>query len=220
MENILGNIVNDSTRNFILEHTHIHMSNDLKKIYEYALENRIPIIDKEVQSILKMFLSVKKPKKILEFGTAIGFSSLLMYEELKGNVSIVTMERDKQRINVAKNNFKLFNCEDKIKILEGDCFENIKLQNDNYDFIFVDSSKSHYKKIFDSCIQNLNKDGIMVFDNIMYKGMIVSDELVERRKKTIVKNMRNFIQDIVKDENYFVSILPIGDGVMILRRNN
>lgn len=217
---MLGNIVNDFTREFILNNINLKMSKELRKIEQYAYENNVPIIDKEVQNFLSILINVKKPRKILEFGTAIGFSALFMYEQLKSEVNILTMERDEERIKIAKENFKIFNCENNIKILEGDCFDNMKLLNEEYDFIFVDSSKSHYMKIFNSCIQNLSKDGIMFFDNIMYKGMVLSDSLVEKRKKTIVKNMRNFIQDIVKDENYCVSLLPIGDGVMILRRNN
>lgn len=216
----MGNIVNDYTRKFILDNINLNMSKELKEIEDYAHKHNVPIIDKEVQNILRMLLYVKKPKKILEFGTAIGFSSLFMYEQLNGDVSIVTMERDLERINIAKKNFELFNCQNKIEILEGDCFENIKYLKDDFDLIFVDSSKSHYDKIFHSCIQNLNKNGIIVFDNVMYKGMVLSDDLVEKRKKTIVKNMRKFIQDIVKDKNYLTSLLPIGDGIMILRRFN
>lgn len=216
----MDNIVRDYVREFMLNNINLHISDELSVIRDYALENNVPIIDIEVQNLINMLFSIKKPEKILEFGTAIGFSALFMYEILDGNVLITTMERDEKRIDIAKQNFKLFNCSEKIKLIEGDCFENIKYIGDKYDFIFIDSSKSHYEKLFNICIQNLNMGGIIVFDNILYKGMVASDDLVIKRKKTIVKNMRNFVKNIVRDKNFLTLLLPIGDGVMILRRKN
>ncbi len=216
----MGNIVNDYIKDFIIENMNLELSNELKDIEKYAIDNYVPIIDKEVQNFIKMFLDITKPKKILEFGTAIGFSAIFMYEQLKGNVHITTMERDEERIKIAKNNFKLYGCEENINLIEGDCFENIDKISDTFDLIFVDSSKSHYKNLFDKSIHKLNENGIIIFDNILYKGMIASDDLVQKRKKTIVKNMRFFIQDIVNKKEFFTLLLPIGDGVMILRRKN
>lgn len=215
----MGNIVNDDVKQFILDSINLRMSDKLAELEGYALENHVPIIDKEVQNFISIMLNIHKPKKILEFGTAVGFSSIFMCEQLKGNVHITTMERDEDRIKIAKDNFKKFGYEDNITLIEGDCFDNLDKIDDKYDFIFIDSSKSHYEKLLNNCVQNLNKNGIIIFDNILYKGMIASDELVVKRKKTIVKNMRNFLQSIVKDIEYSTSILPIGDGLMILRRN-
>lgn len=216
----MGNIVRDYIKEFLLNNMNLHISEKLSEIENYALEHNVPIIDKEVQNLISMLFNIKRPKKILEFGTAIGFSALFMYEQLGGDVFITTMERDVNRICIAKENFKLFNCNEKIELIEGDCFENIRCLHNQYDFIFIDSSKSHYEKLFNMCIQNLTEDGIIVFDNILYKGMIASDSLVEKRKKTIIKNMRNFIQNVIKNENFSTLLLPIGDGVMILRRKN
>ena len=213
-----NNIVRDYVKEFILSNINLNMSDKLRKIEEEALENFVPIIDKEVQNFMSMLFMMNKPKRIIEFGTAVGFSSLFMYEQLDGDVFITTMERDEERIQKAKKNFELFNCGDKIILLEGDCFENVKYLDGIYDFIFIDSSKSHYEKLFNICIQNLSKNGIIVFDNILYKGMIASDDLVKKRKKTIIRNMRNFIHNVTRNENFSTSILPIGDGVMILRR--
>lgn len=216
----MDNIVRDYIKEFMLNNINLNMSDKLCDIRDYALENNVPIIDVEVQNLINMLFSIKKPENILEFGTAIGFSALFMYEILEGNVSITTMERDEKRIALAKQNFKLFNCSNKIKLIEGDCFENMKYINEKYDFIFIDSSKSHYEKLFNICIQNLNMGGIIVFDNVLYKGMVASDDLVVKRKKTIVKNMRNFVKNIVDNNNFLTLLLPIGDGVMILRRKN
>lgn len=213
-----NNIVRDYVKEFILSNINLNMSDKLRKIEEEAIENFVPIIDKEVQNFMSMLFSMNNPKRILEFGTAVGFSSLFMYEQLDGDVFITTMERDEERIQKARENFKLFNCIDKITLLEGDCFENVKYLEGMYDFIFIDSSKSHYEKLFNICIQNLSKNGIIMFDNILYKGMIASDDLVKKRKKTIIRNMRNFIHNVTRNEEFSTSILPIGDGVMILRR--
>lgn len=215
----MGNIVNNDVRKFILDSISLRMSDDLSNLEKYSLDNYIPIIDKEVQNFISIMLNIHNPNKILEFGTAIGFSSIFMCEQLKGNVHITTMERDINRIALAKENFRKFGYEGNITLIEGDCFDNFDKLEGKYDFIFIDSSKSHYEKLFNNCIQNLNKNGIIIFDNILYKGMIASDELVVKRKKTIVKNMRKFLQYVVKDIRYLTSILPIGDGLMILRRN-
>lgn len=216
----MGNIVNDYIKDFLFENINLNLSSELQNIENEALKNNVPIIDKEVQALIQMFLHILKPKKILEFGTAVGFSALFMYEILNGNVMIDTMERDEERIEIAKNNFKRFKCVDKINLIEGDCFENLNKISEEYDLIFVDSSKSHYEKLFNISIQKLSKDGIIIFDNVLYKGMVASDELLQKRKKTIVKNMRAFIQNVVNEEKFFTLLLPIGDGVMILRRKN
>ncbi len=216
----MGNIVNDYVKDFLLDNINLNLSDELLKIENEALKNNVPIIDKEVQSLIKMFLCILKPEKILEFGTAVGFSALFMYEVLDGNVMIDTMERDEERIQIAKNNFKYFECENKINLIEGDCFNNLNKISTEYDLIFVDSSKSHYEKLFNISIQKLSKNGIIIFDNVLYKGMVASDDLVQKRKKTIVKNMRTFIQNVVNEEKFFTLLLPIGDGVMILRRKN
>lgn len=215
----MDNIVRDYIKEFMLKNINLNLSKELQTISDYAIENYVPIINKEVQSLINMLMMIKKPKKILEFGTAIGFSALFMYEILKSDVFITTMERDPNRIEIAKNNFKLFDCGDKIRLIEGDCFENEKVIRDKYDFIFVDSSKAHYEKLLNISIQNLNSDGIIVLDNILYKGMIATDDLVVKRKKTIVKNMRKFIENVTSNKEYSTLLLPIGDGVMILRRN-
>ena len=199
----MGNIVNDYVKDFLLDNINLNLSDELLKIENEALKNNVPIIDKEVQSLIKMFLCILKPEKILEFGTAVGFSALFMYEVLDGNVMIDTMER-----------------ENKINLIEGDCFNNLNKISTEYDLIFVDSSKSHYEKLFNISIQKLSKNGIIIFDNVLYKGMVASDDLVQKRKKTIVKNMRTFIQNVVNEEKFFTLLLPIGDGVMILRRKN
>ena len=96
---------------------------------------------------------------------------------------------------------------------------NIKYLDCDYDFIFIDSSKSHYEKLLNNCIQNLNKNGIIMFDNVLYKGMVASDSLIVKRKKTIINNMRKFLKNVVNNKLFSTWLLPIGDGVMILRRN-
>ncbi|BAK81255.1 O-methyltransferase [Candidatus Arthromitus sp. SFB-rat-Yit] len=215
----MSNIVNDDINEFIIKNTRLDLSNDLMDLEVYALENNVPIIDKQVQNFISIMLKINIPKNILEFGTAIGFSSIFMCEQLQGNVEITTVERDKNRIIKAKENFKKFGYENKIRLIEGDCFENFEYLDRGYDFIFIDSSKSHYEKLLNNCIQNLNKNGIIIFDNVLYKGMVASDSLVVKRKKTIVNNMRKFLKNVVNDTRFSTMLLPIGDGIMILRRN-
>ena len=215
----MGNILYDYTKEFLIKNINLTLSDSLQKIEIEALNRNVPIIEKETQNLISMILKIQRPKTILESGTAIGFSTLFMYEQLNKDVFITTIERDKERAEIARRNFKIFKCEEHIKMIEGDCFENTEYLENNYDFIFVDSSKSHYEKLFDICITKLNKDGIMIFDNILYKGMIVLDNLVNKRKKTIVKKMRKFIHNVVNNKKFSTLILPIGDGIMILRRD-
>ncbi len=188
-----------------------------KELEDYAEKNNIPIVEPEVAQLLKVLIKIQKPKKILEIGTAIGYSSLIMAES-NDDVLITTIERNDEMIRLAKKNIAKTKYNSRIDILEGDANELLEELNEKYDFIFLDAAKGQYINFFDKSIKLLNEEGIIVSDNVLFKGMVASDKLVVRRKKTIVKRLRKYLQYINEKEGYISSTIPIGDGVSITYR--
>lgn len=190
----------------------------LKEMEDFAKENGVPIVQKETGKFLEFMVSMKKPLKILELGTAIGYSSILMYEASKTNPDIVTIERSEEMIKLAKANFEKFNLQDKIKIKEGDCLEILEDLNEEFDLIFMDAGKGHYNHFLPHCLRLLKEDGIIIADNVLFRGMVPSQDLVKRRKITIVKRMRTYLEMVSNDENLITSVIPMGDGIAITKR--
>lgn len=210
----MSNIVNDKVENYIRE-TLKPSQGLLRDLELYAEENSVPIIHKEVADLLRVILKLKRPKKILELGCAIGYSSLFFADVLDGDVEIVTTERNPIMLERAQDNIKKAGMEDRIKILVGDAEETLKDLEGTFDMIFIDAAKGHYRMFFDMLIGKLNHGGIVISDNILYKGMIASDDYVVRRKKTIVKRMRTYLDYICDLEGISTSLIPIGDGLAI-----
>ena len=210
----MSNIVNGKVENYIRE-TLKPSQGLLRDLELYAEENSVPIIHKEVANLLRVILKLKRPKKILELGCAIGYSSLFFADVLDGDVEIVTTERNPIMLERAQDNIKKAGMEDRIKILVGDAEETLKDLEGTFDMIFIDAAKGHYKMFFDMLIGKLNHGGIVISDNILYKGMIASDDYVVRRKKTIVKRMRTYLDYICDLEGISTSLIPIGDGLAI-----
>lgn len=190
-------------------------SGNLNRIKDYANKNNVPIIFPEVEQFIRVLLKISIVKNILEIGSAIGYSSLVMAESTPSNVRITTIEKRKDMYKIAKENINQSKYKDKVKIIEGDARDVIPELEEKYDFIFLDAAKGHYLEFFNDCTKKLNDEGIIVSDNVLYKGMIASDELVIRRKKTIVKRMRNYLEYISDLDGYITSVLPLGDGVSI-----
>lgn len=190
----------------------------LKDIEEYAMENHVPIIQPEVAQFLRVMLRTTKPKNILEIGTAIGYSSIVMAESTSDDTNITSIERREDMIEIANKKISKAGFENKINILKGEAGEVLSNLDKKYDFIFLDAAKGHYKEFFDECIRMLDKDGIIVCDNVLFRGMVASDDLVIRRKITIVKRLREFLKYINNIEGYISSIIPIGDGIALTYR--
>ena len=189
----------------------------LSELREYAEENHVPIIEEECEEFYNFLINTTKPKKILELGTAIGYSaiSFSMNESVE---RLVTVEINEDMVKIAKENIKKSGLEDKIEIVHSDAYEYIVESNDTFDFIFIDAAKGQYEKYFEEAIKLLNRDGIIVCDNVLFRGMIANQELVKRRKITIVKRLRKFLKDIKDDDRFYSSIVPIGDGALLIRR--
>lgn len=190
----------------------------LEEIEKFARENGVPVVQPETAKFLEFMVSMKKPLRILELGTAIGFSSILMYEASGNNPEIITIERDPKMIELAKVNLEKFNLQHKIKIEEGECLEVLERLEEPFDLIFMDAGKGHYNHFLPHCLRLLKEDGIIIADNVLFRGMVASDDLVKRRKITIVKRMRTYLDMVSNDDSLITSVIPMGDGIAITRR--
>lgn len=187
----------------------------LAELEDFAEKNHVPIVQPEVAALLKVITLILKPKRVLEIGTAIGYSSILISTVLPAGGKIDTIDRYELMIDRAKNNIKKANLENTINIIYGDAAEVLKMLDKKYDMIFLDAAKGQYPEFLPHCIRLLNNEGVLVSDNILYKGMIANDELVVRRKKTIVTRLRNYLDEICSSDRLETSIIPIGDGVAL-----
>ena len=186
----------------------------LDELEAYAIETQVPIIRKEMQSFMKTMLVMNKPKQILEVGTAIGFSALLMSEFTDGHIT--TIENYDKRIPIARDNFKKYHKEDQITLLEGDAMEVLKTLNGPYDFIFMDAAKGQYIHYLPEIMRLLAPGGVLISDNVMQDGDIIESKYaVTRRDRTIHKRMREYLYTLKHHEELETSILTLGDGVAV-----
>ncbi|MBF8984786.1 O-methyltransferase [Lutibacter sp. B2] len=209
----MSNIVNDLVEKYIRD-VLPNQNGLLKEMEEYADTNHVPIVQPEVAKLLEVLMKIHNPKKILEVGTAIGYSALILSFASRES-HITTIERRTDRIDTAKEYIKRAARMDSIEILEGNAEEILLTLENKYDVIFLDAAKGQYMNFLSSSIEKLNSGGILISDNVLYKGMIASNEYVIRRKKTIVKRMRSYIDYIMNHKDLTTSLIPIGDGVAI-----
>lgn len=190
----------------------------LGELEKFAKDNSVPIVQKETAQFLELIVKLKKPKRILELGTAIGYSSILMSLSTNKNCYIDTIERNENMINIAKKNIENCNLNEKINIINGECLDVLENLDKEYDLIFMDAGKGHYNHFLPHCLRLLKKDGIIIADNVLFRGMVANNDLVKRRKITIVKRMRKYLE-MVNGEELLTSILPMGDGIAITIRS-
>ncbi len=176
----------------------------------------VPSIRKETQSFLKVMLELKKPMRILEVGTAIGFSALLMNAYAPKGSKIITIENYEKRIPVARKNFKRAGKEDEITLIEGDALEQMKKLDGFFDFIFMDAAKGQYIYYLPEALRLLKTGGILISDNVLQDGDVVESRFaVERRNRTIHSRMRKYLYELKHSDVLMTSILPLGDGLSI-----
>ena len=188
----------------------------LNELEMEALKNYVPIIRRETQSLLKVLLQIKRPSRILEVGTAVGFSALLMYTYGPEDCQITTIENYEKRIPIARENFRKAGAEKQIILLEGDAQEVLKTLKEPYDFIFMDAAKGQYIRCFPEILRLLEAGGLLVSDNVLQGGDIIESHFaVERRNRTIYKRMREYLSVLKNSEELETAILPLGDGVAI-----
>ena len=188
----------------------------LDEIEREALDSYVPIVRKEMQSFLKLILSIKRPARILEVGTAVGFSAILMAEYNPVPCEITTIENYEKRISIAKENFRRAGKEKQITLLEGDAADILKELQEPFDFIFMDAAKGQYINFLPELLRLMPAGGLLISDNVLQEGDIVESRYgVTRRNRTIHTRMREYIYTLTHAEQLETSIVPIGDGITL-----
>ena len=186
----------------------------LENIKQKALEEHIPIIMDETLEVIEKYLNKNKPNRILEIGTAVGYSAICFTQFLAENGEIDTIEREADRVEEAKKNIKLAEVENKINIYEGDAVEILPTLNQQYDVVFIDAAKGKYPFFLKEALRMINKDGMIFADNILYKGYVMSD-YNKHKQRTAVRNLREYIKEVSENPNLETEILEVGDGLAV-----
>lgn len=185
-------------------------------IEKEALDSYVPIIRKEMQSFLKLLLAMQKPMRILEVGTAVGFSAILMAEYDPVPCEITTIENYEKRIPIARENFIRAGKEDQITLIPGDAAEVLKTLEEPYDLIFMDAAKGQYIHFLPDILRLLKTGGVLVSDNVLQDGDIIESHFaVTRRNRTIYKRMREYLYELTHREDLVTAVLPVGDGITV-----
>lgn len=188
-----------------------------RKLEQYAKAYRIPIIDRITMNVLTQYVILHQPSRILEIGTAIGYSTLCMHEAYP-KAEIVTIEKDDMMYNQAQKNIECYKQHDRIHLLKGDAvtlLETIDQHFPSFDFVFIDAAKSQYNTYVNRIEPLLTKGSILVADNVLFRGYVSGEYDVPRRYKTLVKKISSFNERMMNDNKYDSSLLPIGDGLLI-----
>ncbi|MCR4590700.1 MAG: O-methyltransferase [Lachnospiraceae bacterium] len=188
----------------------------LKSLEQEALKDEVPIIRRDTQQLIRFLLSAHRPEKILEIGTAIAFSAILMAKYSSSDTKVVTVEDYEPRLEQAKRNIKAAGLEDRIRLIEGDGSEVMAKMQDSFDMIFIDAAKAQYPVYFEHSKRLLRAGGLFLADNCLKGGEVVESRYaVTRRNRTIHKRMREFLYEISVSEDFVTTILPVGDGVVM-----
>ena len=192
------------------------MNDKLINIKQKALEEHIPIIMDDTLEVIAKILEENNPKRILEIGTAVGYSAICFSYYLAENGKLDTIERDEERIIEAKKNIKEMELEDVIHIYEGDAVEILPTLNEKYDMVFIDAAKGKYPFFLNQALRLLDEKGIIFADNILYKGYVMSD-YNKHKQRTAVRNLREYIKEVTENENLETEILEVGEGLAITK---
>ena len=212
----LDAIVAPYITSYIREKT-THNNPMLLGLEEYARENKVPIAEPETARLLSVLTKLIKPKRILEVGCAIGYSSAIMAQGLAPNGEIITIEYDAKTAEIARNNIKKAGLSDKITVVEGDAKDYLSYidEDESFDIVFLDGPKAHYLFMLDDAVRLLKKGGLLISDNILFKGMTADDDHFARRKVTIINRLREYIDALMAHPQLETSILSQGDGVTL-----
>ncbi len=215
--------MNEINQDYIQEYIRSLIKTDnleLEKFKKNCIEEHRPIIQDEVGQFIKVMLNIINPSSILEIGTNVGYSSIFMCLSLEKRVNITTIEINEDVVEEARRNIAEFGCKANINVICGDAAEVIETIKGNFDIAFIDAAKSHYGLFLEKMLPMMNTGGIIICDNVLFNGYIANDDLVKRRKRTIVKNLRNFLKSISEDNRFETSIIPIGDGIALIKIKN
>ncbi len=189
----------------------------LKDIEKYGRENKIQILLDDTLEYISKILEEVKPKRILEVGTAIGFSALCFSKYLSEDGRIDTIEIESLRVEQALENIEKVGVQDKIRVLEGDALEILPYLTEEYDVVFIDAAKGKYLEFFEHALRLCKKGGYIIADNVLYKGMVQSD-YNKHKQRTAVNKLRAFIDMVLENENLESKLIDIGDGITVSKK--
>lgn len=192
---------------------------ELEKVKKKALEEHIPIIMDDTLEVMEKYLTKMNLERILEIGTAVGYSAMCFTTFLSKDGVIDTIEREEERVKEAKENIKKVGVEDKIHIYEGDAVEILPTLNQKYDVVFIDAAKGKYPFFLKEALRLIKPNGIIFADNILYKGYVLSD-YNKHKQRTAVRNLREYIKEVSENPNLETEILEVGDGLAISKIKN
>ena len=193
----------------------------LNEIEKEAKADLVPVIRREMQSFLKVLLAIHRPLRVLEVGTAVGFSALLFCEYGPENMQVTTIEKYEKRIPIARENFRRAGRENQITLLEGDAADILKELQESYDLIFMDAAKGQYIHFLDDVLRLMKPGSVLVSDNVLQGGDIIeSHYAVERRNRTSYKRMREYLYELKHNDKLLTSVIPLGDGVTVSVRKD
>lgn len=187
----------------------------LKEMEEYARVRHIPVIQRESARLLEVFCTLLKPKGVLEIGTAIGYSSIQLARAMDACGIVDTIELDEDRADEADRYIRRAGLEKTIRVLHADAAEVLQCLEHPYDLIFLDAAKGQYIEFLPHCLRLLNPGGLLISDNILYRGMVAREGFVEHKHRTITVRLRAYIEALMSNESLLTSIIPIGDGMAV-----
>ena len=190
----------------------------LEEMRSFARESWIPVILDDSLEYIENVLKGRRIENILEIGTAIGYSSICFSKFLTENGKIDTIDIDKQRIMLARANVEMYGLSAKINVIEGDAKKVLSTLSKKYDFIFIDGPKSHYIEYLPVCLELLNDDGVIIADNVNYKGWVNGEREVNHKQRTAVNKLRAFIDAVKNDDKLNYELVNVGDGILIITK--
>lgn len=190
---------------------------NFKELVDYAETNRVPIVSQDVARFIELLLKIINPKNILEIGSAIGYSSLIMSKA--SDADILTIEKDEETFKILKENLKKYDTDNKIKAINDDAISALKSMDkeEKFDFCFIDANKSQYEEYLNLVYDLTRDNALILIDNILFRGYVAKDE-DNKRYRTIIKNLKKFIEDIKSDKRFTASLLTVHDGLLLLRK--
>ncbi len=187
----------------------------LKELEDYAQNHHVPIVSPESAAFLKVLIKLHKPKRILEAGTAIGYSAIVMAQAMDDGGIIDSIEIDDDMAEAARRNITAFALDKRIRVLSGDALEVMQCLTTPYDMIFLDAAKGQYGEYLAEVFRLLNRDGLLVSDNVLYKGLVTQVESLPHKHRTIAVKLREYLYKICHDDRLETAIIPIGDGMAV-----
>lgn len=190
---------------------------NFKELVDYAETNRVPIVSQDVARFIELLLKIINPKNILEIGSAIGYSSLIMSKA--SDADILTIEKDEETFKILKENLKKYDEDNKIKAINDDAINALKSMDkeEKFDFCFIDANKSQYEEYLNLVYDLTRDNALILIDNILFRGFVAKDE-DNKRYRTIIKNLKKFIEDVKSDKRFTASLLTVHDGLLLLRK--